>query len=165
MVYKKKSWTEKLYDKKNFPKILGFEKKFPCGKALEKWGAKPGDTVVLAPPLDVYEVMKNIPRGKLMTIYEICNHLAKKHGAKFCCSLTTGIFITIAAHASIELQEKGEKNTLPYWRALKTGGVLNHKFPGGAIAQKEKLEKEGFTVLCKGKNYVVKDYQDYLIKG
>ena len=142
MVYKKKSWIEKLHDTKNFPKILKFERNFPCGKALEKWGAKPGDTVVLAPPLEVDAIMKNVPEGKLITIYEICSQLAKKHNVKFCCSLTTGIFINIAAHAAEESKEKGEKNITPYWRTLKTYGVLNHKFPGGAEAQKKMLEKE-----------------------
>ena len=142
MVYKRKSWTEKLQDRKNFPKILKFERSFPCGKALEKWGAKPGDTVVLAPPLEVDAIMKNVPNGNLITIYEICRQLAKNHDAKFCCSLTTGIFINIAAHAAEESREKGEKDITPYWRTLKTDGVLNEKFPSGTEAQKKKLEKD-----------------------
>lgn len=165
MVYKKKTWTEKLNNSKNFPKILKFERKFPCGKALEKWGAKHGDTVVLAPPLEVDAIMKNIPTGKLITIYEICSQLAKKHNVKFCCSLTTGIFINIAAHSSEELKEKGDRNTTPYWRTLKTEGFLNNKFPGGAEAQKKMLEKEGFTVLQKGKRYFVKNFENYLLIG
>jgi len=40
MAYKKKSWQEKLEDSKQFPKILEFDPKFPCGRALEKMGAK-----------------------------------------------------------------------------------------------------------------------------
>ena len=165
MVYKKKTWTEKLNDSKNFPKILKFERNFPCGKALEKWGAKHGDTVVLAPPLEVDAIMKNVPTGKLITIYEICSQLAKKHNVKFCCSLTTGIFINIAANSSEELKEKGDRNTTPYWRTLKTEGFLNNKFPGGAEAQKKMLEKEGFTVLQRGKRYFVKNFENYLLIG
>jgi hypothetical protein len=165
MVYKKKSWTEKLFNSKNFPKILKFEKSFPCGKVLEKWGAKPGDTVVLAPPLEVDAIMKNVPKGKLITIYEICSQLSKKHNVKFCCSLTTGIFINIVANAVEELKEKGEKNITPYWRTLKINGFLNHKFPGGVEKQKKILEEEGFTVLQKGKNYVVENYEIFLIKS
>lgn len=165
MAYKKKIWTEKLNDSKNSPKILKFEKNFPCAKALEKWGAKPGDTVVIAPALDVDRIMKNVPKGKLINIYEICNRLAKKHKAMFCCSLTTGIFINIAAHAAEESREKGEKYITPYWRTLKTNGFLNHKFPGGAEAQKNMLEKEGYTILQKGKKYVVENYEKYLLNG
>lgn len=165
MTYKKKTWTEKLYNSKNFPKILEFKRSFPCGKALEKWGAKLGDPVVLAPPLDIDAIMKNVPKGKIITIYEICDKLAKKYNVEFCCSLTTGIFINIAAYAAEELKEKGEKNITPYWRTLKTNGVLNHKFPGGSEAQKKMLEKEGFKILQKGKKYVVKNYENYLMKG
>jgi len=165
MAYKKKTWTEKLNDNKNFPKILGFERNFPCAKALEKWGAKPGDKVVLTQPLEVYEIMRNVPKGKLITIYEICNLLAKKHNADYCCSLTTGIFINIAANAIEEAKERGEKDKTPYWRTIKTGGFLNKKFPGGVEKQKKMLEKEGFIVLQKGKEYFVKDYERYLIKG
>jgi len=165
MAYKKKSWIEKLNDNKKFPKILKFDPKFPCGKTLEKWGAKPGESVVLAPPLDVDEIMKNVPKGKLITIYKICSQLAKKHKVKFCCSLTTGIFINISAHAAEELKEKGEKNITPYWRTLKIDGALNRKFPGGAEAQRKMLEKEGFTIKQRGKKYFVENFENYLVKG
>jgi hypothetical protein len=164
MPYKKKSWTEKLQDSKKFPKILKFDPKFPCGKALLKMGAKPGDIVVLAPPREVDEIMKNVPRGKLITIKEICEQLAKRHNVQFCCTLVIGIFIMTAAHAAEEAKGKGERDITPYWRTLKMDGVLNDKFPGGAKAQKEFLEKEGFRILQKGKKYVVENYENYLIK-
>jgi hypothetical protein len=44
---KRKSWREKLEDNKDFPKVLKFDPKFPCGKALGKIGAQPGDSVIL----------------------------------------------------------------------------------------------------------------------
>lgn len=109
--------------------------------------------------------MKKVPSGKIITIYEICEMLAKKHKVKFCCSLTTGIFINIAAHAAEEAKEKGEKNITPYWRTIKTNGLLNHKFPGGDEAQKKMLEKEGFSIIQRGKKYFVDDYKNYLLKG
>lgn len=164
MAYKKKTWTEKLHDKKKFPKVLSFERNFPCGKALEKWGAKPGDSVVITQPLEVDEIMKKIPKGNIITLYEICRLLAKKHQVDYCCSLTTGIFINIAAHAAEEAQEKGEKNITPYWRTVKNNGVLNIKYPGGAEAQKVLLEQEGISIIHKGKKFIVKDYETYLVK-
>ncbi|MDG6219328.1 MAG: MGMT family protein, partial [Candidatus Thermoplasmatota archaeon] len=78
--------------------------------------------------------------------------------------LTTGIFINIAAHAAEETKEKGEKDSTPYWRTLKTNGVLNHKFPGGVEKQKKLLEEEGFTIIGKGKTLTVKDYEQYLVR-
>jgi hypothetical protein len=164
MAYKKKTWTEKLHDSKSFPKILEFERKFPCGKALERWGAKPGDSVVITPPIDVDNIMKNVPKGKLITIYEICKLCAKKYNAKYCCSLTAGIFVNIVANAAEEAKDRGEKNTTAYWRTLKTDGMLNPKFPGGAEAHKLLLENEGFKILQKGKKYFVENFKDYLIE-
>lgn len=43
--------------------------------------------------------------------------------------------------------------------------MLNPKYPGGILAQKEKLEAEGHTVVQRGKTnirYYVKDYQNAL---
>ena len=162
MVYKRKTWTEKLHDKKQFPKILKFDPKFPCGKALTKWGAQPGDSVVLTAPIEVDELMRQVPVGKVITIFEICDTLAQRHKAMYCCSLTTGIFINIVAHAAEEAKKRGEVPITPYWRTLKTNGLLNSKYPGGIEVQKQLLEKEGLVVCAKGKNLFVKDFEDYL---
>ncbi|MEO0124456.1 MAG: hypothetical protein ABIL69_10700 [candidate division WOR-3 bacterium] len=164
MAYKRKSWKEKLEDRKNFPKVISFTSQMPCGKALAKWGAKPGDSVVLAPHIEVDEIMKIVPKGKLITIKEICEELAEKYKTKYCCSLIAGISIMTAANAAEEARMKGEKNITPYWRTLKVGGVLNEKFPGGAERQKELLEKEGHKVEKRGKKYVVVDFEKCLTR-
>jgi hypothetical protein len=105
-----------------------------------------------------------MPEGKLTTINEIRATLAKKHGATIGCPITTGIFAWIAANAAEERREKGEKDITPYWRVLKTGGVINEKYPGGVEAQKKLLEKEGHRIVQKGKKYVVIDYEKSLAK-
>jgi len=106
--------------------------------------------------------MKKVPKGKLITIVEICKKIAEKHKVKACCSLTTGIFIMTAANAAEEVAKQGKNLGIPYWRTLKANGFLNEKYPGGAEAQKELLEKEGFKVTRKGKKYAVQNYQDFL---
>lgn len=164
MAYRKKTWRQKLADHPGLPKILRFDPKFPCGKALLKMGASPGDSVVLAPGPEVEAVMKTTPRGKLLTLDEICRRLAKDHNAAFCCTLTTGIFVTIVAHVAEELRAEGKKSITPYWRTLKTDGFLNEKYPGGAEAQKKRLEEEGHEVLSKGKRFFVKDWARRLAK-
>lgn len=162
MSHKKKSWQEKLGDKKGLPKILKLEKRFPCYNAIHKMGAEVGDRVVLANPSEVIEVMKKVPKGKLITLSEICMKIARKHNVKACCSLTTGIFVMTGANASEEAANEGKNLHIPYWRTLKIGGFLNEKYPGGAEAQKELLEKEGFKVIHKGRRLVVNDYERYL---
>lgn len=162
MSHKRKSWQEKLMDKDDFPKILKLEKNFPCYSAAHKMGANVGDEIVLANPSEVVEIMKEVPSGKLTTIIEICKKIAENHGVKACCSLTTGIFITIAANATEEATREGKDLRIPYWRTLKANGFLNDKFPGGAKAHKEALEKEGFEILQKGRKFVVKDYENFL---
>jgi alkylated DNA nucleotide flippase Atl1 len=52
----------------------------------------------------------------------------------------------------------------PYWRTLKTGGVLNEKYPGGVEAQRQRLESEGHIIVQKGKSFTVKDYDRALAK-
>ena len=59
MAYKKKTWAEKLDDKKNLPKILKLQKSFPCYNAVHKMGAEAGDDVVLVNPSEVVAIMKH----------------------------------------------------------------------------------------------------------
>jgi len=163
MSYRKKSWQKKLADKKGLPKILKLEERFPCYNAVHKMGAKAGDEVVLVNPGEIVEVMKSVPKGKLITIVEVCKKIAKKHGVKACCSLTTGIFIMTSANATEEAAKEGKSLNVPYWRTLKAGGFLNEKYPGGAETHKRLLEKEGFKIVQKGRKFVVSDYEKYLI--
>lgn len=162
MSYRNKSWQEKLADKKGLPKILRLEKRFPCYSAVHKMGAEAGDKVVLANPSEIVEVMKRVPKGNLITLSNVCIAIAKKHGVKACCSLTTGIFIMTAANAAEEATKRGKSLDIPYWRTLKVGGFLNEKYPGGLESHRELLEKEGFSVVQKGKRFVVSDYERYL---
>jgi len=160
----KKTWQEKLKDKPSFPKVLRLEKGFPCYNAVHKTGAEAGDDVVLVNPSEVVEIMKQVPKGKLITIVEICKKIAKQHGVPACCTLTTGIFIMTAANATEEASKEGKSLDIPYWRTLKTDGFLNEKYPGGQEAHKRLLERENFRVIARGKKYQVDDYEKYLMK-
>jgi len=158
----RKTWQEKLEDKASLPKTLKLEKGFPCYNAVHKMGAEIGDDIVLVNPSEVVEIMKQVPKGKLTTIVEICKRLAKQHGVKACCSLTTGIFIMTAANAMEEANSEGKFLDIPYWRTLKAEGFLNPKYPGGQEAHKRLLEQEGHRVLQKGKRFLVQDFQTHL---
>ena len=90
--------------------------------------------------------------GSVTTINEIRAALARRHGATIGCPITCGIFAWIAANAASEAAAAGKKRITPYWRTLKTGGILNEKYPGGASSQKRLLESEGHKVLKKGRH-------------
>lgn len=156
MAKTRKSWREKLADDKGLPKVVEIN-----GKMSKRWGT---GTVVIPAPLEVDEIMRKIPKGKLTTINQIRAALAEKHGATIGCPITTGIFAWIAAHAADEASAEGEENITPYWRTLKSGGELNEKYPGGAGAQAARLREEGHTIESgKGKKPPkVKDFDEAL---
>ncbi len=155
----KKSWREKLADDKGGPRVVEI-----TGKMSTRWGT---GTVVIPAPREVNEIMKSVPRGKLITINHIRARLAKKHGASIGCPITTGIFASIAARAAEEDADEGKKDITPYWRTLKVGGVLSEKFPGGVEAQAKKLKAEGHTIEPdkKGKPKKVKDFEKALVEA
>ena len=154
MAMKKTSWREKLADSKDLPRVEKIDK-----KKSNRWGK---GTYVIPAPLEVDQIMRKVPKGKLITINEIRAILAKKHNATMGCPITTGIFAWIAANAAREDVVEGKKRYTPYWRTLKKDGVINEKYPGGVKGQKERLEKEGHKIIQRGKKYIVADFEKYL---
>ena len=155
MSSKNKSWREKLENNKGLPKVEPITEKMS-----KRWGE---GTVVIPAPIEVNDIMKKVPEGKLITIDQIRKKLAEKHGASIGCPLTTGIFAWVSAHAANEAALEGKTDITPYWRTLKTGGVINEKYPGGINYQKQLLKKEGHKIVQKGKKYVVLDYEKMLV--
>ncbi len=150
----RKDFNAMLHDSKDMPKIQTLTDE----KSIKKYG---GNKMYFAPPIDYDAVMRRVPAGKLLTVGAIREYFAKQSGADFTEPITAGIFVSIAAWASY--QREGDET--PYWRTLKANGELNPKYPGGVAAQKEMLEKEGHTVVRKGRTnfrYYVKDYEKAL---
>src|SRR5205085_9696958 len=128
------------------------------GKLSSRWGA---GTVVIPAPIEVDEIMREVPKGKLITINEIRALLASKHKATIGCPITTGIFAWIAANAAAE-EGTDAKSMMAYWRTLRSGGELNPKYPGGIAALKKRLQAEGHTVVQKGKKFFVEQFEKAL---
>lgn len=131
-----KSWVEKLDTSNGLPK-----------------------TMVIPAPREVDALMRLVPAGKVTTIEHLRDALAKKHGTMMACPMTTGIFAWIAANASEEERRGGRADATPWWRTLKTGGVLNAKYPGGLAEQKRRLVAEGHRVARRGRETVVVDLE------
>jgi len=71
----RKSWQEKLADDKGLPKVVEIN-----DKMSKRWGT---GTVVIPAPKEVDEIMKQVPKGKLITASQVRAILAQKHGATF----------------------------------------------------------------------------------
>ncbi len=142
-------------DGKDLPKVVVLKE-----NARIHWK---GGTMAIPSPMEVNEIMAGVPEGKVITLGEIRQMIARKHGADIGCPLTCGIFSWIAAHAAAEEAAAGRQEITPYWRTLKTGGELNPKYPGGIEEQKKLLEAEGHRVIKKGNKYLVENYQERTI--
>jgi hypothetical protein len=69
----RKTWREKLEDSKDLPKVVEI-----TGKMSTRWGT---GSVCIPAPKEVDEIMKGVPWGKLITINQIREVVAKRHGA------------------------------------------------------------------------------------
>ena len=154
MIKVKKSWEEKLADNKGFPKVFKIDE-----TKSKRWGM---GTFVIPAPVEVDELMRRVPRGKVTTIDELRKAIARKHHATIACPITTGIFAWIAAHAAEEAAAKGKKRTTPYWRTLKSKGEVNPKYPGGISELARKLSGEGHHVVQRRKHFFVENFEENL---
>ena len=59
----RKSWQEKLVDSKNLPKVVEI-----TGKMSTRWGT---GTVCIPAPIEVDEIMKQVPKGEVITVNQI----------------------------------------------------------------------------------------------
>lgn len=152
----KKDFNAMLNNNKDMPKVQIVKDE----NTIKKYG---GDKMFFAPPIYYDELMKKVPKGKLVLVSQLRDYLANKNGADFTDPMTAGIFVNIVAWASYQRSE----NVTPYWRTLKSNGELNDKYPEAVTLQKRLLEEEGHVIISKGtKNvkYYVKDYANSLIK-
>ena len=151
----RKSFREKL-KKDDLPKIVDIpskiEKKFGKGKML------------IPNPENIEKLIRGVKEGELITITQIREKLARDFSVGVTCPLTTGIFIRLIAEAAEEERKAGKEDITPYWRVIRDDGSLNEKFPGGAERQKVYLEKEGHTIVKKGKKLKVLDFEKFLVR-
>ena len=148
----KTSWREKL-EKPQLPKLVQIPPKM----------SRFGKGIMLIPtPMLVDELVRRVPKGKLVTVSELRRKLAADFAADVTCPLTTGIFVRIAAEAAEEDRARGRRRITPYWRVVKDDGSLNPKFPGGEKLQTECLRSEGLSIIRRGKRTLVKDFEQRL---
>lgn len=159
---RRKSWREKLEeDHPSHGRVvdvpLKWQKTYGTGKML------------IARPLEVDALIREVRNGNLVTVTQIRERLAKDYCAKgmhadTTCPLTTGIFVRICAEVAEQDLIEGKKKVTPYWRVVKSDGSLNEKFPGGVKVQATRLRKEGHRIEpAKGRRPPrVKDFEKSL---
>ena len=133
---KKKSWAEKLNSKKEIQiKKVDFD--FADITA--------GSSMLIATPEVVDDYVKQIPKGKYVSIKTLRNDLALTYGADVTCPLTAGIFLRIVAEAAYEEYQKTNslKGITPFWRAIDPKSKLASKLSFGKDFLIEQREKEG----------------------
>ena len=152
-----KSWREKLENPgEGLPKVVTGPPKWE-----KRFG---GRRVLVATPLLVSGVIQKVGPGKLITVGQIREHLARDFQADATCPLTTGIFVRIVSEVAEEDLRAGKEKVTPYWRVVRSDGSLNEKFPGGARAQAARLREEGHTIEGgKGKKLRVKGFERVLV--
>jgi hypothetical protein len=159
MAQKRKTWREKLESPaKGLPKVV---------EGPPEWERRLGGRRVLVPtPLLVDGLISKIAQGKLVTVRQIRERLARNFNADSTCPLTTGIFMRIVSEVAEEDLRTGKKRVTPYWRVIGNDGSLTAKSTGGRELQAARLIKEGHTILPSEtrKPPRVKDFQKYLQK-
>ena len=154
----RKSWHEKLENPvEGLPKVVEVPK---------SWEKRMGGRKVLVPtPLLVDVEIRKVKKGKLVTVNQIREKLAKDFKAESTCPMTTGIFLRIISEVAEEDRQNGMKRITPYWRVVRDNGSLNPKFSGGVMAQAACLKEEGHKIIPgKGKKPPkVKDFEKAMV--
>lgn len=146
-------WREKL-EKPQQPKVVQIP------PAMSRFGK---GTMLIPTPQLVDELIRKVPRGKLLSGGELRRKLSANFKTDVTCPLTTGIFVRISAETAEEDRANGKRRLTPYWRVIKDDGSLNPKYPGGVESQARNLRAEGFTVARKGKSRrVVNEFEKSL---
>ena len=148
------SWREKLENPQDV-KVVKVPPK------MSRFGS---GTMLIPTPKLIDEMIRKVPKGKLVTVSELRRKLARDFRTDVTCPLTTGIFVRIAAEAAEEDRANGKKRIAPYWRVIKDDGSMNPKFPGGPTRQSRYLRAEGFAVANKGKTPRVQDFDGRLFQ-
>jgi hypothetical protein len=130
----KKTWVEKLNENKE-PKVKRIDFDFADIPA--------NSNMFIATPKIIDSYIKQIAKGKKVTVQTIRKDLAAENRADYTCPVTTGIFLRIVAEAAYEKfqQTSSLKGITPFWRVVDPGSALAKKLTFGPefiITQRKK---------------------------
>ena len=105
----------------------------------------PGSTMLIATPKIIDEYVRQIPKGKQVSLQTMRNDLATEFQAEYTCPVTTGIFLRIVAEAAHEQFSKGRplSKIAPFWRVVDEKSTIGKKVSFGSEFIKTQRKKEG----------------------
>jgi len=135
MAYKRKTWQEKLHNGQK-DKVETVDKKFA--------DIPPGASMYIGTPEIIDAYIRQIPEGSHTSLQQMRKDLAAAHGAEYCCPVTSGIFLRIAAEAAYEeyLAGKPIKKITPFWRMIDSKTPVAKKLSFGTDFIKSQRAKE-----------------------
>ena len=139
MAYKRKTWQEKLHNGHKW-KVEVTDKKFADIPA--------GATMLVPTPEIVDTYIRNIPAGTATTLQQMRKDLAAEYNAQYCCPVTSGIFVRIAAEAAYEEYAAGKplKKITPFWRIIDARIPISKKLTFGTDFVRQQRAGEGLDV-------------------
>lgn len=123
-------------------------------KSMEKFFSFSGEMVKPSPDA-VKAVVRTVRKGKVITLEQLRDKLAKDCGVQTACPASTVKALLFLAK---------EDASVFYWRVIKKKGELIAKFPNGVNGHAELLERDGFEIDFNKKTPVVVGYETKLGK-
>lgn len=132
-----KSWRERLAESSQpeFRRV-----------ARDIAGMNRGDLALLPTAGMIADFIRTIPKGKAVSIAEMRQRLARKHGADVTCPVYTGYGLRTVAEAACEARANGARQNEipPVWRVLDETAPTMKKLSADAAAWiKERRSSEG----------------------
>ncbi|HEY0742498.1 MAG TPA: hypothetical protein VGD40_13580 [Chryseosolibacter sp.] len=107
----------------------------------------PGSSMLIATPKIVDDYVRQIPKGKEVTLQTMRKDLATEYNADYTCPVTAGIFLRIVAEAAHEQYSKGKplSKITPFWRVIDENSTIGKKVSFGSDFIKQQRVKEGLN--------------------
>jgi len=131
------TWTEKLNCSKS-----------PQKKLLEKSvaGMPAGALMYISTPQEIDAYIRQIPRGRGVTVQQMRVDLASRNKADCTCPLTTGIFLRIVAEAAFEKINSGSRaDPTPFWRVIEKNANIVSKLSFDSAFIQQKRDEENIA--------------------
>jgi hypothetical protein len=131
-----KTWADKLSPARK-PEVKRNDKGFA--------DIPPGCTMLIATPKVVDDYVRNIPKGKSVSLQTMRKDMAAEYSAQYTCPVTAGIFLRIVSEAAYEQHEKGKaiRNITPFWRMVDANSTIGKKLSFGSGFVKKQRAREG----------------------